>query len=318
MYNRRQFLHSSVGLFATVALPRALRAAPSNENLSLGFGNYGMKALPLTEAVGISAGIGYRNFEFSLYPGYVSAPEVMSAADRRATVRLLRECGMTASCLKLRPVQAFDVVARQQSERQLRAAAHLALDLAVPVPPLLAVHVGGKTNEWDGIKDQILDKLGGWTDLCAKLGVILAIKAHVGNAVDRPERVLWLVEHIGSNRLKVVFDYSHFWLIGLDLVDCLHLLQPHTVMIQVKDARHVAGGNHAFLLPGDGGQDFDYVAYFHELDRLSFAGPVVVEVSAQLFNRPGYEPVKAARHSYRTLSFAQASRRTVLPNKNGN
>jgi inosose dehydratase len=75
----------------------------------------------------------------------------------------------------------------------------------------------------------------------------------------------------------------------------------------VKDARHTADGKHEFVLPGDGG--FDYVRYFKALDQIGFAGPVVVEVSAQLFNKPGYDPIEAARRSYRVLADALAARR---------
>jgi inosose dehydratase len=54
----------------------------------------------------------------------------------------------------------------------------------------------------------------------------------------------------------------------------------------------------------------DYVRYFKILDRIGFAGPVVVEVSAQLFNRPGYDPIVAATRSYRVLADALSARRS--------
>jgi inosose dehydratase len=195
--------------------------------------------------------------------------------------------------------------ARRRGEEQVKAAATLALDLAVPAPPLIAVHTGGKTSDWDTLKDSIQDQLGGWTALCTALGVPLAIKAHVGNAVDRPERLLWLLTRIPS--LKIVYDYSHFSLLDLGLEESLRALRPHIALIQAKDARHADGGKHEFLLPGDGGTD--YVRYFRELDRLRFSGPVVVEVSAQIFNQAGYDPFDAATRSYRVLADALAARR---------
>lgn len=89
----------------------------------------------------------------------------------------------------------------------------------------------------------------------------------------------------------------------------MRALRPHLAMIQVKDARHTADGKHEFLLPGHG--DVDYVRYFRALDRLGFSGPIVVEVSAQLFNRPDYDPLVAASRSYEVLSKAHRARRNV-------
>ena len=89
--------------------------------------------------------------------------------------------------------------------------------------------------------------------------------------------------------------------------ESLLALRAHIAMIQVKDARRTADGKHEFLLPGEGG--VDYVRYFKALDRIRFAGPVVVEVSAQLFNRADYDPIVAATRSYRVLADALKVRR---------
>ena len=263
-----------------------------------------MKNVPLSEAIAHCSRIGYRNIEFTLYPGYPTEPSVFSTGERKATVRQLRSLGLSASCFKLRPETQMTPEARKRGEQQVEAAARLALDLAVPKPPLIAVHTGGKTSDWDALKHAQQDQLGAWTAISTTLGVPLAIKAHVGNTVDRPERLLWLLERIPS--LKIVYDHSHFSLLDLGLEESLHALRPHIAMIQAKDARHTADGKHEFLIPGDGG--VDYVRYFKILDQIGFAGPVVVEVSAQLFNRPGYDPIVAATRSYRVLADALRTR----------
>lgn len=290
---------------AAAALPPAFGGSTRPDTLSLGYGLYAMKTMPLAEGIAHCARIGFRNIEFTLYPGYPSEPAVFSAGDRRATARQLRDLGLSTSCFKLRPETAFTAAARRRGEQQVEAAARLALDLAVPVPPLIAVHAGGKTAEWEQMKPSILEQLGAWTAICTRLGVPLAIKAHVGNTVDRPERLLWLLDRTPS--LKIVYDHSHFSLLEIGLEPSLRALRPHIAMIQAKDARHTRDGKHEFLLPGDGGTD--YVRYFRELDRLGFSGPVVVEVSAQLFNQPAYDPIAAATRSYKVLADALAARR---------
>jgi sugar phosphate isomerase/epimerase len=50
------------------------------------------------------------------------------------------------------------------------------------------------------------------------------------------------------------------------------------------------------LLPGDG--TIDYVDYYRRLMKFGWTGHTVVEISAQIHSRPGYDPVAATMHSY--------------------
>jgi sugar phosphate isomerase/epimerase len=76
---------------------------------------------------------------------------------------------------------------------------------------------------------------------------------------------------------------------------------PHTTFIHVKDTEH-ATGKRGFLLPGEG--SIDYGEYFRLLAESTYRGDVVVEVSGQVFNKPGYEPLAAARKCYAHLAPA--------------
>jgi sugar phosphate isomerase/epimerase len=49
------------------------------------------------------------------------------------------------------------------------------------------------------------------------------------------------------------------------------------------------------------------VKYFSLLKRMRYSGPVCVEVSGMIFNKPGYDPEVAARRSYEALRKAMAS-----------
>jgi len=48
----------------------------------------------------------------------------------------------------------------------------------------------------------------------------------------------------------------------------------------------------------------DFKAYAKNLIELGYRGPVVVEVSVDVFDQPGYYPVKAAEHVWERVSPA--------------
>jgi sugar phosphate isomerase/epimerase len=76
---------------------------------------------------------------------------------------------------------------------------------------------------------------------------------------------------------------------------------PHAVFVHIKDTINSAP-NHHFVLPGDGPVDFK--AYARNLVDLGYRGPVVVEVSVDVFDQPGYDPVKAAEHVWQRVALA--------------
>jgi inosose dehydratase len=80
----------------------------------------------------------------------------------------------------------------------------------------------------------------------------------------------------------------------------------HTRFIHVKDTTGVAN-KVQFLLPGEGRTD--YRLYAALLRKFRWSGPVVVEVSAMVFNRPGYDPKMAASQCHAALApnFAAAT-----------
>ncbi len=77
----------------------------------------------------------------------------------------------------------------------------------------------------------------------------ITIKAHVGSAVNSPERLLWLLEQVKSPAIQVAYDYSHFELQDIDMEESMKLLLPRTKFIHVKDSVGEPG-KFQFLLPG--------------------------------------------------------------------
>ncbi len=296
---RRQFLHRTASAFALAVVPCSARAATGA--ISLGFSLYGMKSLPLGDALKTCAEIGYRNVELALNAGYPTEPKLLSAEARKKLHTRLESLKLNVSACMLNMSLTADDKTHALNLDAIKAAAQLARDLAPEKPPLVETVLGGKPAEWEQVKDKMAGRLQSWAEAAAAGKITLAIKAHVGSAVNSPERLLWLLQKVSAHAIALDYDYSHFELQGIALAESLKALLPQTKFIHVKDSV----GNAAkfqFLLPGEGRTD--YAAYFKLLKQLGYTGPVVVEVSSQIFNKPGYDPVAAARKSYAALSSA--------------
>jgi len=299
---RRSFLCACGGAsLALATLPPGANAATA-DGLSLGFSQYGMKSLAPGDALKTIAGIGYDSVELALLPGWPTEPKLLSPAQRKELCAQLggRRLGLPALMENLNALA--DDRAHQLNLEKIRAAAQLAHDLAPDNPPVLETVLGGAPAQWDQVKDRLVERLKTWADAAAAAKIVLAGKPHVGGAVHTPEAALWVWRQVNSPAFKLVFDHSHYQLHGLALADTLKALLPQSVFIHVKDARGDAA-KFEFLLPGEG--TVDYAEYFRLVHAGGYRGAVMVEVSGQIFNKPGYDPVAAARKSYSVLSTAR-------------
>lgn len=306
---RRQFLHATTAAVATAAVaPGLLRSAPVTKvnPRPLGYSLYGMKALPILEALDQVARIGYRQVEFCLIPGYVTEPGVFSKESRQAVRERLQERGLTASGLMLSINLLGDVKVHAANLDKLKAAGELARQLDEKSPPIIETVMGGKPEAWESTKDELVARLLTWAETAKAAGVTLCVKGHADNAVHTPERCLWILQQANHPSLALNYDYSHFQYAGADLETSLRQLMPYTRYIAMKDV--VVGQKPAkFLLVGEG--QIDYVKYFQLLDQLKYTGPTMVEVSAQIFGRPGYDAVKTAEKAYAALSAVLSASR---------
>lgn len=306
MISRRMCLKSmaassilSSGLITRLPMTAAAPAIPGQP--SLGFSLYGMKSLPLEVALSTCAEIGYSHVEFSLNEGYPTEPKSFSADARRAAISKLKELKLSLPCLMVLMSLTADDQAHRQALELISVAGKLSHELVPEAPPILETVLGGSPAKWDEQKEGMASRLRDWATAAEKANCTIAIKAHIGSAVNSPERLLWLLEQVPSPAIQVAYDYSHFQLQGIALEDSLAQLLPRTKFIHVKDSTGTAA-KFQFVLPGEG--QTDYVRYFRLLKQHAYTGPVCVEVSGQVFKQPDYEPIAAARKCYQTLSSA--------------
>ena len=299
MPTRRHFLHTALGFAALPHLAQA--AAPGG--VSLGFSLYGMKTLPLNEALKTCAEIGYANVELALNSGFPSEPKVFTAAARAEAAQQLTALKLDLPCLMVNLSLTADDKGHALNLQSIKDAAQVARDMNAAQPPIIETVLGGKPATWEQQKTGMAERLQSWAETAEKEKTTIALKAHVLSAVNSPERLLWLLEQVKSPAIQVAYDYSHFELQGIDMEESMKLLLPRTKFIHVKDSVGEPA-KFQFLLPGEGRTD--YVKYFTALKQHGFHGPVVVEVSGQIFSKPGYEPVAAAKKCYAALAGALA------------
>lgn len=261
-----------------------------------------MKSLPLTEACAACAKIGYDSVELALNPSFPAEPKLLTPAARRALAQHLKNLNLGLAGLMDNLGLLADAATHRGHLDRIKAAAELSRDLAPATPPLLETILGGKPAEWENVKTKMVEQLRAWAEVAAREKITIAIKPHVGSAAHLPAHGLWLLEQARSPWITLAFDQSHYQLRDLPLEDNLKSLLPHTRFIHVKDASGDAA-KFQFLLPGEG--KINYADYFARLRKANWRGPVVVEVSGMIFNKPGYDPIGAAKQCFTKLDAAR-------------
>ena len=125
--SRRRFLTSMTAASLTAAMtrtsPAAGRSIEHEDDLRLGFSLYGMKSLPLENAIRTCAEIGYSDVELCLNAGYPTELSVFTPDQRKATADLLTSMNIKASCLMVLLNLTADATGHRKN-LELIAAAH--------------------------------------------------------------------------------------------------------------------------------------------------------------------------------------------------
>jgi len=296
--NRRDWLRLNASVGLALMGTHSFAAEPP---IRLGFSLYGMKAIKTADALKTCANIGYDCVELSLLPGYATEPKLLSVQDRRDLRKQLQDLNLTLPALMENLREPTDDAGAKMNEDRLKVASELAHELAPAAPPVIETILGGKPADWPMVKNRMVERMGAWADIAGKGKTVIAIKAHVANALHTPEDAIWLISQVKSPWLKLTYDHSHFALEGRKLADTAKAMLPESVFVHVKDEKGMPG-KFEFLLPGTG--TTDYREYARLLRAASYGGGVVVEVSGQIFNKPGYDPIAAAKLCYEKLKPA--------------
>jgi sugar phosphate isomerase/epimerase len=310
---RRKFFYGAAAMACWTVLRSHIPARGAEDaprTIGLGFSLYGMQSLELGAAIKALAEIGYDCTELPVMPDWPGDSARLGAAAQRELRMTLARFGVRLTALMENLPATGDDAQHRANLVRLQRAADLARALAPEQPtpghrprPLIETILGGRPGEFEAVKERLADRLRAWAKVGAAAEVAIAVKAHVSNGTQRPEQLAWVVDQVASPWLRAAYDYSHFELQGLEMKGTADALLPKSAFIHVKDTRH-SQGKSGFLLPGDG--TTDYVALGKLIQQSVYRGDIVVEVSNQVSNQPGYEPLAAASKCYAVLADALA------------
>ena len=312
MQSRRNVLALAASSCLLLGLPIPARARAWKRSFGFGFSLYGMKNLPLLDALKHCAAVGYDCVELPTMADWPGAPEKLTAEDRKRfrdglavhslrlsalmeNVVLLAEPGLHAK--NLERLKRAAELGHELTDGALIDGAKAVADEKNPATDRVIIEtvMGGKPSEWMEVREAMVGRLREWAEVGKQTQSIVAIKAHISGAAHRPEHIRWLLDQVASPWLKAAFDFSHFQLRNIDLAEAWKMLAADTVFIHVKDSVGTQE-KFQFVLPGEG--TIDYAEYLKLITESSYTGDIVVEVSGQLHSRPDYDPVAACRRSF--------------------
>ena len=212
---------------------------------------------------------GYRAAELSAILGMAEHLRIDLGSDHARDVRALAE----RYGLALTAVEA----ATNDPDR-LRRILQVSAEAGIGV---VNIGPGGKSGDDESLKRSI-DFLARMSDEAAKLGVTLAVKAHVGAAIHNTETTLRAIREISSPGFGVDFDPSHIFRANEDPEVAVRSLAGKLAHVHIRDcvSREPRVGPPPEQVPGRG--SLDLVALFRSLGEIDFDGPVNLEIIGAL------------------------------------
>jgi len=296
--SRRSFV-ATTGLGTLSFAANAHAADHTRKGITFGFSTYGMKVLKTERAIKVLADIGYDSVELNVWPGWDADSATLSANRRKAIRSSLADHQLKLTGL----MEKFKTTNRTTDLKftldRIRLAGELGHDLSPDHQPVIQSTLGGK--KWEDMKELYLRQLEKYLKVAEEVETIVAVKPHRGGAMSRPSEAAWLLEKLGRPKwLRMCYDYSHYDFRGMKMSDTIKTALPYTAHIAIKDATK-DGDRIRFVNPGVAGR-IDYGNLLRQFYAGGYRGDVCCEVSGQVWNVKGYDPVASARQCYKLIS----------------
>ncbi len=237
----------------------------------------GMKDQPLQNVVSILSDVGYDAIEMMCGPdAHIRSDEI--------TDTLLKEINTmtTDHGLKVSVINPFTGKGLYQLALEDKQAAidHYAIlqDVAVSLDAIgvnFLTGYGGDKGDAFAWK-LLVDTLKPICNRAEKIGITMNIHNHEANTIDSSSKVTLLIQHVGSDSLKVLNDITNFYHLGEDIAEVTERLGPLTDHCHVKG---VAGmyPYSTFLIPGEEGDELDFKTFAESLGNVGYDKYISVE-----------------------------------------
>ncbi|NPV07841.1 MAG: sugar phosphate isomerase/epimerase [Anaerolineae bacterium] len=245
-------------------------------SIGVSFHSGGLVDSPFDEVIRRLARAGYDAVEIVCGPeAHLRTAEPLGPQIERAR-GLLEETGLAVSAINPYTAPALVNYARDDLDGALGFWGSL-LQIAYELGSRNVNFLPGWLPEGDTAAWKLLiEVLRRLCEMAEKLGVNLAIHNHEAHIIDAPGKCLVLMDHVGSDRLKVLCDITNFHILGSDIGDTVRLLGPHIVHCHLKGVR----GRYPyqeFLVPGEEGDELDVDGFVEALVRIGYRGYISVE-----------------------------------------
>jgi sugar phosphate isomerase/epimerase len=305
-FTRRQFIASTIAATASGAVCRgageAAGSKPAPSGPTFGFSTYGMKNLTTEQGLKELAAIGYDSVELDSTAGRDADPANLTPARRADIRKIAGDLGLKLTALQGPGTPSANDKQHEATLERIKVLAQLAHDLSPEQPPLLENVLGGK-DPWEKMKPFFVRRLTDWVKAADSSDITIAVKPHRDSTMDRPEEAVELIKELGSPaRLRINYDYSHFALRDMPMADTIRVVLPWTAFVALKDVA-IENGRTSFKLPGETKQ-IDYAALIRQFQEGGYRGDYNCEISAMIFNKPGFDYLAAAKISYDNIAPA--------------
>ena len=271
--------------------------------MQIAYSTYALQGIDPFTAVERVRQIGYEGLEINCGPAWPTALERFGTEARSRLRDVLQGAGFPPPVImNLVGLCAADEDAGAKSVL-LADTCRLARDLSWEErPSVVTTTLGPQAGPWDESKAAVAERLRRYAGLVTDENCILAVEPHVGQELDTPQKARWLMDAVDHPHVRLNFDYSHYLVQGIGLQQSLDLTADYSVHTHIKDGRMV-DGKVQFALPGD--DKLDLAAYLRAVRGAGLEVPITVEVSAQIWGRPDYDPWPVAQHCFANLAAAR-------------
>ncbi len=274
--------------------------------MKLYYSTYGMKKLDVFEALPRLKDMGYEGMEIAVSPSWPTEPASMDAAARKRLADLFRQLDWPTPALMALLSPCVEGEGRAAQLTQFEATFALSRELRIDDSPMVvSTTLGHPKPAWDTGKDRIVELVLEVADMAAQYDAIIAIEPHAGGDFETPEKAAWLMEQTQHEHLGLNFDYSHFWVDGIDLQHSIDLNMQYSVHNHIKGGYRDEENKVRYQLPGDG--ELDVNAYFKAIVNAGWDRYVCPEVTGQIWNVEGYDAWATAQFCFDALDNARKS-----------